>query len=112
MGECVFKVNVKLHCTKILISIHSQTCTEPIPICISIGTCNGFGYMILYLGKGYYLELLIGTRESKDSRLQAGLASPSPAFRLSWSLQVYLLKLRRSSIGLAGPRVPAGPRQL
>ncbi len=25
------------------------------------------------------LELLIGTRESKDSRVQAGLASPSPA---------------------------------
>ena len=29
----------------------------------------------------WVLELLIGTRESKDSRVQAGLASPSPLQR-------------------------------
>ncbi len=47
---------------------------------------------IVFIPQGCELELLIGTRESKDSRVQAGLASP------------------RSSIGLARPRVPASPR--
>ncbi len=57
------------------------------------------------------LELLIGTRESKDSRVQAGLAIPSPAFKGLVDKLGLILKLGRSSIGLASPRVPASPME-
>ncbi len=63
------------------------------------------------ISKGWCsVELLIGTRESLDSQVQAGLAVPSP-------LQRGLVdspkrsKLRRPSIGLASLRVPASPRE-
>ena len=46
----------------------------------------------LFLTTVFWIELLIGTRESKDSRVQAGLAGPSPLH-----------------IGLASPLVPASP---
>ncbi len=35
----------------------------------------------------FLLELLIGTRESKDSRVQAGLASPNPLQRIRQTRQ-------------------------
>ncbi len=54
------------------------------------------------------VELWIGTRESKDSRVQAGLASPSPALK---GLVDSLEQARTSSIGLASPQVPASPRE-
>ncbi len=45
-------------------------------------TCTGNDWVHLTVtGRHYLVELLIGTRESMDSRVQAGLASPSPAFK-------------------------------
>ncbi len=52
---------------------------------------------------GYVLELLIGTREFKDLRVQGELASPSPAFRGLVDLPEFCnqgnLKLKRSESG-------------
>ena len=43
------------------------------------------------------LELLIGTRESKDSRVQAGLASPSPLQRTRETRQITLKMAMKSA---------------
>ncbi len=63
-------------------SKHSLIWARNVPI-ISLNKALFQYWLPDYFGSVHVclLELLIGTRESKDSRVQAGLASPSPAFK-------------------------------
>ncbi len=53
-----------------------------------------------------WVELLIGTRESKDSRVQAGLASPTPAF--NWTTGQH----DKPRTGFTGSDVGLGPARV